>query len=113
MLSFLRAARASRLYGRSLRLRARGQSAEALGVARYGLSLASGGESRWEDSAFACLAVEVERLAPEVGEVGLTTAQLQRAILVLKESSGSKSEAAAYREEWLPKLESRLGGAVA
>ncbi len=109
--------RASRRYGRSIKLRRAGRLPEALLAAREGLALlATPGVLRQEGpegSGIVCLTVEVEWLAGQLGEPGAKQADVRDAVVFLRslpEATGGK--AAELRSVWLPYLEARLAGST-
>jgi hypothetical protein len=104
--------RASGLYGRSIKLRRAGRNAEALAVARQGLSVLAAADVRRqsppESACLLSLTIQVEQLAHELGESGASWRDVVDCCHFLRElPSGDAGET---RRNWLPYFESRLGG---
>jgi hypothetical protein len=115
--SYVLALRASRRYGRSIKLHRAGRLPEALQVARGGLALLSTpGVLRQEGpegSGIVCLTIEVEWLAGQLGELGARSADVRDAVVFLRslpEATGGK--VGELRSVWLPYLEARLAGST-
>jgi hypothetical protein len=108
--------RASRLYGRSIRLHRAGRSREALEVARNGLALlGESGASREGPSAPAqgtthlMLTIQVEQLGSELSEPRASPIDLALAANFIRAMPDSSNEqSAAIKRQWLPYIEGRL-----
>ena len=107
--------RASGLFGRSIKLRRAGRNAEALSVARQGLSLLAGPyvrrQSPPESACLLSLTIQVEQLAHELGEPGASWRDVVDCCQLLKElPETAKGDLEETRRNWLPYFEARLGG---
>jgi hypothetical protein len=113
--SFRVGLRASGLYGRSIKLRRAGRNAEALSVARKGLSLLAGADVRRqsppESACLLSLTIQVEQLAHQLGEPGASWRDVMDSFQILKElPENATGDVGETRRNWLPYFEARLGG---
>lgn len=113
--SFRNSLRASGLYGRSIKLRRAGRNAEALAIARQGLSVLAGDDVRRqsppESACLLSLTIQVEQLAHELGEPGAGWRDVVDCCQVLRElPADATGDVGETRRNWLPYFESRLGG---
>ena len=113
--SFRKSLRASGLYGRSIKLRRAGKNAEALSIARQGLSVLAAADVRRqsppESACLLSLTIQVEQLAHELGEPGASWRDVVDCFQVLKDlPDNATGDVAETRRNWLPYFESRLGG---
>jgi hypothetical protein len=110
--TFFVSMKASRAYGRALRLQAQNKHSEALDFGRSGLSLLAQPNIQrhhpWALSVLAFLTMLVERLAYQAGEEGASNQDLADSLMAFKamrkETSDSESD---YHEE-IRYLESKL-----
>ena len=108
--------KASRLYGRSIRLRRADRPREALDVARRGLAfLNESGASRSAPSSTAqgtthlMLTIQVEQLGNELSEPRANPIDLAAAASFIRAMPDSTNEQSAeIKREWLPYIEGRL-----
>jgi hypothetical protein len=115
MRSFRVSLRASGLYGRSIKLRRAGRNAEALSVARQGLSVLAGPDVRRlsppESACLLSLTIQVEQLAHQLGAPGASWRDVVDSFNLLKDlPETATGDAGETRRNWLPYFESRLGG---
>lgn len=113
--SFLLGLRASGLYGRSIKLRRAGRDAEALSVAREGLSILAGADVRRqsppERACLLSLTIQVEQLAHQLGEPGASWRDVVDCLHALKElPDDATGDVGQTRRNWLPYFEARIGG---